>query len=341
VVARGRGHELVTVVTAAEQERFCSLPGLGPLDAETVARHAPDAQWLLLDRGFPAARCSLWYRATPPYRAERLGYIGHYVACDQPAAGALLAHACEELRRKGCTLAVAPIDGNTWRRYRLLTERGSRSPFFLEPDNPDDWPSHFTSHGFVPLARYFSSIAESVDVARTRTANPAMESVAAELSSQGLAIRPLDLGRFSEEMRAIFEISLSAFANNFLYSPISQEEFLAQYAAIRPHLTPDVVLIAEWKGEPVGFAFAVPDLFQLQRGEPLDTLVFKTLAVEPRFSRRGLGGLLVHRMHEAALAGGFRNIIHALMYEKNPSTRISARYAGVFRRYVLYAKALA
>jgi len=333
MVAPSAGSEIVAVTTPAEQERFCSLPGLGSLDAAAVLRHAPDSQWLLLDRGSVAARCSLWYRATPSYGAERLGFIGHYATRDEPTSRALLAYACEELRRQECALAVAPIDGNTWRRYRLLTERGSRPMFFLEPDNPDDWPSHFTSQGFAALAHYYSSIAENVTA-------PSNEDVAVDLASQGFTIRPLDLARFSDEMHKIFEISVSAFAHNFLYSPIREEEFLSQYAAIRPYLTPDLVLIAEWQGEPAGFAFAVPDLFQLQHGEPVNTLVFKTLAVHPRFSRRGLGGLLVRRMHQLAPAHGFRNIIHALMYEKNPSTRISAHYASVFRRYALYAKAL-
>ena len=36
--------------------------------------------------------------------------------------------------------AVGPLDGSTWRRYRLVTERGVEPPFFMEPDNPDDWP---------------------------------------------------------------------------------------------------------------------------------------------------------------------------------------------------------
>ena len=339
MVAPEARQEIVQVVDTTGQDQFCSLDGSGPLDASTVARHAPDAQFLSLQRDKPTARCSLWHRATPAFGAEHLGYIGHYAATNQTAAGALLTHACAELRSQGCTLAIAPIDGNTWRRYRLLTERGSRPAFFLEPDNPDEWPSHFVSQGFVPLARYHSSIA-ALNGGRTRLPDRATDAAEAELSAQGLVIRPFDPERFSDELDTIFQVSLSAFAANFLYSAIQKEEFLNQCAAIRPHLMPDLILMAECKGEPAGFAFAVPDLLQVRRGDPLDTLVFKTLAVHPRFSRRGLGGVLVHRMHESALALGFKKIIHALMYEKNPSTRISAHYASVFRRYVLYARTL-
>jgi len=327
--------EIVPVLHDSQQEAFCTLEGLGALDASTVKRHTPDAQWLMLDHGSPAGRYSLWFRTTPPYGAHRLGFVGHFAARDQSVAGALLDHACAELRREGCSLAAAPIDGNTWRRYRLLTERGSRPVFFLEPDNPDHWPAYFTGNGFTPLARYYSAIVEHV-----HPGDPLVEALAARMSSQGLTVRPFNASRFTEEMRAIFQISLAAFTQNFLYSPIGEDEFMTQYAAIRPHIIPGLVLIAEWSGEPVGFAFAVPDLFQRQRCEPLDTLVFKTLAVHPRFAGRRIGSILVHRMHQAAVSHGFHHVIHALMHDQNRSTRISAHYASVFRRYVLYSKVL-
>ena len=57
------------------------------------------------------------------------------------------------LAAERCTIAIGPVDGNTWQRYRLITEPGTEPPFFLEPDNPDAWPGQFTAAGFTPLAQ--------------------------------------------------------------------------------------------------------------------------------------------------------------------------------------------
>ena len=80
--------------------------------------------------------------AGPPRRP--LGFVGHYAAADE-AAGRVAAGARRgALASHGCALAVGPIDGTTWRSYRLVIEPGDRPPFFLEPQNPPDWPGPFS-----------------------------------------------------------------------------------------------------------------------------------------------------------------------------------------------------
>ncbi|MBV9712853.1 MAG: hypothetical protein JO011_18285, partial [Ktedonobacteraceae bacterium] len=130
-----------SVETANEQTRFCELKGLSTLTPRTLERSRADAHWILEgDDGGIQARCSLWWKNVPQLPDQRIGLIGHYAAYDTASAVSLLQLACKELARQGCTLAVGPMDGSTERRYRLLSERGTEPPFFLEPDNPDDWP---------------------------------------------------------------------------------------------------------------------------------------------------------------------------------------------------------
>ena len=90
---------------------------------------------------------------------------------------------------------MAPIDGNTWNRYRLLTERGTEPVFFLEPDNPDDWPAHFRDNGFTPLANYYSALNEDLQRSDPRTGE-----LMRRLAEQGIRLRSLDLHRFEEEL---------------------------------------------------------------------------------------------------------------------------------------------
>jgi GNAT superfamily N-acetyltransferase len=326
--------ELSISLLSQADERFLAFPGF-PLDAAAVTRQAPEAMFLSAEAGRPLARCSVWWSTPPPLEGRRVGYVGHLAATDARGLEGLLALACHTLAEKGCELAVGPIDGNTWQRYRLITERGEEPPFFLEPDNPDDWPGFFLAAGFTPLATYCSALN-----ANLTALDPRLLLLAQRAHDAGYTIRQLDLERFEEELRRAHALSLLSFRDNFLYSPISEADFLAQYLGVRRFIRPDLVLLAERAGELVGFMFAIPDLLRPQRGEPMNTVILKTVAVHPAHAGQGLGSLLMARCQDAARQAGFTRAIHALFHESNFSGRISGHTARVFRRYTLYSRPL-
>ncbi|MBV9612528.1 MAG: GNAT family N-acetyltransferase [Acidobacteriaceae bacterium] len=276
-----------------------------------------------------AACCSLWWTHTPALAGESIGFIGHYSAIDADASLRLLEHACQLLMEKRCTRAIGPMDGSTWKKYRFITERGNRSPFFLEPDNPPEYPTYFATAGFEPLATYTSAITGSLDLEDSRATR-----VQSRMEREGFRIRSLNVGQFEEELHVLYQASIAAFTNNFLYQPISEEEFRSLYRPIKKHIRPELVLFAERDRDPAAFLFAIPD------HDP-ENFIIKTLAANPRYAGRGLGTVLIHHANRAAAALGYRRAIHALMHEENQSTRISARQAQVFRRYTLFAKTLA
>lgn len=305
------------------------------LSAEAVAAHAPDASLIVRHGDVLRARCSLWWSDVPPFEDERLGVIGHYAASGDGDGRALLAAGLEALARHGCTYAVGPMDGNTWRSYRLVVDRGVEPPFFLEPTNPESWPHHFAAAGFTPLAHYYSSL--NTDLGRR---DDRSEQTAARLSELGVTIRPVDIERFDEELHGIYAVAAVAFRDAFLYTPLPETEFAAQYQRIRPFVRPELVLIAERDGQTVGFSFNVPDVLEVTRGGAPRTAIIKTLAIRPDRAYAGLGSLLVDRSHEAMTSLGYDRAIHALMHESNRSRSISARGAQPMRRYALFGQSL-
>ncbi len=326
----------VEVQTPSDVERFCASEGMPWLSPETVSTSGANAHWMLGDGSSPIARCSLWWSATPTYSGHQLGLIGHYAARCADASTRLLSLACEQLALRGCTLAVGPMDGSTARRYRLLTQRGDEPLFFLEPDNPDDWPTYWTAAGFTPLAEYYSALQPSLD-----HVDPRMPALTARCEADGIQIRPLDFDRFDDELRRIYTVAAPSFLDNFLATPLAEADFLEQYRPVRPYIRPELVLFAERGDQLTGFVFALPDWLQAERSEPITTLVVKTLAVLPEVASRGLATLLSARLQEQATRLGFTRAIHALMHERNVSRRVSERFDGhIFRRYTLYARPL-
>jgi GNAT superfamily N-acetyltransferase len=298
--------------------------------------HAPDVHILAIaDNSNLVARCSCWWNRTPTLPAERVGVIGHFAASEAAAGIGLLGAACDKLRSAGCTVAVGPMDGNTWRRYRFVTDRGAEPPFFLEPDNPDGWPAEWHEAGFAPLASYTSAL--NTDLTRD---DPRIAAARARLADAGVTIRPLDINNPEPDLRRMFALSLESFSRNFLYTPLGEAEFLEQNRALLPLVQPELVLLAEAGGELAGFLFAIPDVLQARRGGKIDTIIIKTVAVGEGRSRAGLGSVLVADAQATAQRLGFRRAIHALMHEQNVSQNISRRYARTIRRYQLFARRL-
>lgn len=303
---------------------------------EAVAASA-DAHFLVLNAsGRPSARCSVWWKHTPSTTGECTGVVGHFAADDAPGAAMLLDAACDALRAADCTVAIGPMDGSTWQRYRLVTEAGPEPPFFLEPANPASWPGYFTAAGFVECARYCSAL--NSDLAQQ---DERADSRWGAFREAGITIRPIDLDAFRAELRKIYAVAEVAFRDNFLFTPMREQAFVEQYEHLRPYLDPALVLLAEHDGRTVGFSFGIPDVLEAAAGRSSRTAIIKTLAILPERRRyAGLGSVLTARTQAEARDAGYGRCIHALMHESNHSTALSARTARVMRRYALYSRTL-
>jgi GNAT superfamily N-acetyltransferase len=331
---------------------------IADIDSRELERHAPDAHLTSRDAGGALrARCSCWWQHVPQLDGHTVGTIGHYAAsaaaAEAGAGVALLEEACQRLRDAGCTIAIGPMDGNTWRRYRFVIERGEEPAFFLEPDQPAAWVEDFRAAGFSELATYTSALND--DLAQD---DPRLRTAAARLAERGITIRAFDPtpARADADLRRIFTLSLASFSRNFLYTPIGEHEFIEQYRAVLPVVRPELVLLAERGDDLVGFLFAIPDMLQARRASAgtgagagaggaagagaIDTIIIKTVAVAPGAAHAGLGSVLVGMVQREAHARGYRRAIHALMHERNVSQNISRRYARTIRRYALFARSL-
>lgn len=305
-----------------------------PMD---LAKQMPDEHWVYVDSSFTALACgSIWYNNTPIHTDyHKIGLIGHYGSIDSDQSQQLLTHLYTRLQVHKCDIAVGPMDGTTWRRYRFTTDRGAHPRFFLELDNPDYYPQQWINAGFQPYAGYTSGI--TADLTRH---DPRMDRVQSRMDDMGIAIHPIDMSRFSQELDKIFELSLLSFRNNLLYTPIDKSEFDMMYQMVQPYLVPELTLLAEHDNILVGFLFALPDWQINNPDKKPDTIIIKTVAVHPGRRYAGLGALLAEKCQLNAHELGYKNAIHALMYDGNESRNISDFYGETMRRYTLFAKYL-
>lgn len=254
--------------------------------------------------------------------------LGWYDCVDRNAvAEALFDGVREHARRLGVSRIIGPINGTTWHRYRLA-DPSSASPFFLDVHNKTWYVRQWLDAGAEEIASYFSTRFDRLGE------YPEHDAHVARQRERGIVLRELALDRFEEEMRLIHAVSLAGFQDNFLYTPIGAEEFIALYRPIYPLLRSELVLIAESEsGNAVGFVFAVDNVVERSRR----SLVMKSAAVLPEHAGHGLGHLLLETVHRTASEQGYDEIIHALIHRDNRSGRILADRSVPHRTYRLFS----
>lgn len=290
-------------------------PAVDPWPEGTKGPRA-DRHLALIRDGAVHARCSLWWSGTAPHQGRATCYLGHLAGLDGGCVTELLSFA----RRRDLIAAriiLGPIDGDTWHRYRVVTDQGIQPPFPLEPANPEWWPAAFEDAGFQVVESYWSAVRDL----RRRPVDVPPD------APKGVVVRRLDRARLDEELDAIYGLAVEAFASNPLYTPIDLEAFRAMYRPIAYGLDPGLCLIAE-TDRPVGLMLAIP--------AHTEHLMLKTIAVDERMRGKGLGNCLLATIARYGQDLGFTHLIYALMHESNRSSEMVRRLAEPMRRYALY-----
>jgi hypothetical protein len=272
-----------------------------------------------------------------------IGFVRTVAAAERDGAAAdldeVLGAAAAWLRREGAGEIRCPVQLSTWYGHRAVmggfSEAGGAPPFLLEPRNGPMLVDGLTALGFTPAHRAVSTIAAS-DAVLAHGAE-----VLGRPGLRDLRDRPFRPRDLDAELQLLHTLSLEIFRDNWGFSGISLDEFLAVYRPVARIADPELVRILETAGgEPIGFSFALPDSPVLPpAGAEPPAVVLKTLGIVPAARRRnpGIGVALTAMIHRAAVERGYRRAIHALMTDGDAAHRLSTRWGPTMRTYATFA----
>src|SRR6185295_3769897 len=124
------------------------------------------------------------------------------------------------LKAKGVRQAVGPMNLNTWFPYRYRTDDHALS-FLWEPTNPPEYPRYFQSAGYTVCEQYHTQGSAGLAAYAAKTRPVYTQAVA-----EGFQFRPFDGPNFMErEIPILFDLSVAGFNSNFMYEPISLQQF--------------------------------------------------------------------------------------------------------------------
>ncbi len=283
------------------------------------------------------AEATCFYVGTPEVNGQRIGTIGELTISDNEAGTKLLEECERILKEKGVKQIVAPMNGNTWKQYRSLKWSNGDAPFVMEKVSPADYNALFEAAGFKEIDEYTSTKGKVKDYFD----NEILDEIEKRLSDENIVIRKFEKTKAIEELKKIYNVSVQSFCRNPFYTPIDEDNFIAQYTPFIEMVDDDLILIAEKEGKEIGFLFAIPDFNEMQTKGKISTLILKTVAVLPEYEDMAIGNVMNRIIAKKALEKGFEDWIYAFMYKDNTSQKLAERNGTqTMREYVLFGKDL-
>ena len=184
-----------------------------------------------------------------------VGNIG-YFECpnDKSISKLLMDTAIDWLKQNGATSVHGPMDLHIYNNYRFMTEGFDTSPFLAEPRNPSYYPSLFEDYGFEEDNYWRSWEIEEDELSKFYDFLNMI--VTRRKNIHGIELSPIDIENIEDALSELYETALDIFSQNYSYSKISKEEFVAIFSKLKNFLAPNSFQIAkDSTGKIVGFMY--------------------------------------------------------------------------------------
>jgi GNAT superfamily N-acetyltransferase len=182
---------------------------------------------------------------------------------------------------------------------------------------------------------------------------------AAFAEKRGVTVRPVRKADFEAEMMAFKDVYNSAWAENWGFVPLTDEEVKHKAALLKGIVVPELTLIAEAEGETVGFLGLLPDMNQVlrrMRGKLNPITIIKALyyarkvrdlrllllGIKSTHRTRGVDALLYREAFTAATRLGYRDVEFSWILEDNEAVIrvIELMDCRLYRKFRIYESPL-
>jgi len=196
------------------------------------------------------------------------GNWGLLEAEDEAVAQALIARAESWLRERGMTRVLAPLSMSVWEEPGQLVKGFDQPPTVMMGHQPERYRDYIEALGYQPaktLNTYELDIVNEFPPLIQRI-------VQSGEKNPKIRIRQVERARFDAEAALILDILNDAWSDNWGFVPFSDTEIMYAGKKFKPIVREDLIMVAEYEGEPVAFMMTLPDLNEVIK--PMDGSLF-------------------------------------------------------------------
>lgn len=188
---------------------------------------------------------------------ENIGFYGFFESInDNDVARALFNTAKEWLKQRGVTAMRGPVSPSVNDEIGLLIDGFDMPPVVLMTYNPRYYVTLHDAYGLKKVKDLYA-----YDLNQDEVYSEKFNRIAELVKKRNsLTFRSLNMKDFDSEVKRIKKLYNGAWVYNWGAVPMTDEEFDALAADLKQLVVPDLVIIAERNGEPIGFALSLPDI---------------------------------------------------------------------------------
>ncbi len=292
------------------------------------------------------------------FHKDNTGFFGFLEGVNDPQIFKMLLDTAKSwLHTKGKDKMIGPMNPSTNDEIGFLVDGFDTPPYFMMTHNPPYYVDIMTKLGYEKVkdvyAYYIQKNTFNMNEKLVKVTGVAKEKL-------GINIRNVNLNDFKEELERIRYIYNNAWSKNWGFVPMTPEEFDYIAADFKKIIDPELVLIAEQKGKPVGFSLALPDynrvfakikngrLFPigwikfLTERKKIDSLRIITLGVVQGLQHVGIGGLFYIETFKRGTQKGYKSAEMSWILEDNELMIKAANLmrAQQYKTYRIYGSSL-
>lgn len=284
---------------------------------------------------------------------DKVGFFGFFECInDQNVANKLFDAAKKWLQNQGCDTMRGPANPSSNDEYAMLIEGFDDEPRILMPYNPKYYLELCDNYGFKKAKDLYAYSIDNPDMVKSDKVRRVAE--LAQKRSR-LVIKQLDIKDFAAELEKVKYVYNKAWAPNWGFVPMTDEEIDAMAKDLKPLIEPSLVLFGEIDDKLVGFALVMLDynqIFKSMNGKLLPFNFIKlftqkkkitwsrviTLGIIPEFQKRGLDAVLYWDiMQRAEKIGILRGEASWILEDNDMMNRGAEVMKGkIYKKYRIY-----
>ncbi len=285
---------------------------------------------------------------------EQRGFFGFFECDDDTAASrALFQAAGDWLHAQGMSCIRGPANPSLNYECGLLIEGFDTPPFFMMTHNRP-WYGHLVEDaGFGRIEDMFAFWGE---VSMLGGIDPKLATMVRGVKERfGVQLRPLDTRRFAEEVRMFLHIYNESLGGTWGFVPLTAGEVDHMATSLRYLIEPELAIVAEVGGRPVGAVFCLLDynprikaidgrlfpfgfLRLLWNKRAIKRLRAISTNVLPEYQAWGIGLVLMSGLYERFMNWGLKEVEFSWVLESNYLSRRTLERGGalVTKKYRMY-----
>lgn len=289
------------------------------------------------------------------FHDENIGFFGFFESVnDYNVARKLLKVAMIHLKSQSLDLMRGPVNLSTNYEVGALIDAFDLPPMINMIYNPDYYPEFYERFGLAKVKDLLAYKITEYDEPPERM----VRIVDRIRKKANVVVRPLNMKKFDDDVRAINRIYNDAWEKNWGFIPMSEDEFFHIAKDMKQIVDPDLVFIAEIDGRPVGFQLALPNVYQAlpyangrlfpfgllkllwhtKIRNKVNSVRVITMGIEKAYQKRGIDNIFYLEIFRRGAKKGYKWGEMSWILEDNEMMNRAAKMLGsrVYKRYRIY-----